>query len=67
MTPQNIATTVAGVVVVAATAAAGLTAWLLVTAPTTVAMALNGQDGEPLVQVAVRALYDVLAGLIRYL
>ena len=67
MTKQNIATTVAGVVMVAATAAAGLTAWLLVTAPTTVAMALNGHDGEPLLQVTMRALYDVLASLIRYL
>ena len=51
----------------AATAAAGLTAWLLVTAPTTVAVALNSHDGEPFVQAAMRVLHDVLASLIRYL
>ena len=67
MTIQNIATTVAGFVMMAATAAAALTAWLLVTAPTTVAVALNSHDGEPFVHAAMRVLHDVLATLVRYL
>ena len=67
MTAQNIATTMAGFVMMAATAAAGLTAWLLVTAPTTVAVALSGHDAEPFVQAAMHALHDVLASLSRYL
>ena len=67
MTIQDIAATVAGFVMMAATAAAGLTAWLFVTAPTSVAVALSGHDAEPFVQAALHALHDVLASLIRYL
>lgn len=59
--------TTVGVVAMAACSVAGVTSWLLVTAPTTVALAVQGRDVEPLVQLALRALYDALAGLIRYL
>ena len=67
MTTRELAMTMAGVVAVAASVAAGLTTWLLVTAPATVAMAIEGRDAEPLLQVALTALYQVLARLVRYL
>ena len=56
MTTRELAMTTAGVVAVAASVAAGLTTWLLVTAPATVAMAIEGRDAEPFVQVALSAL-----------
>ena len=59
MTTRELAMTTAGVVAVAASVAAGLTTWLLVTAPATVAMAIEGRDAEPLLQVALNALYEV--------
>ena len=67
MTTRELAMTTAGVVAVAASVAAGLTTWLLVTAPATVAMAIEGGDAEPLLQVALSALYEVLTRLVRYL
>ena len=67
MTTRELAMTTAGVVAVAASVAAGLTTWLLVTAPTTVALAIEGRDAEPLLQVALSALLDVLTRLVRYL
>ena len=67
MTTRELAMTLAGMVAVAASVAAGLTTWLLVTAPATVALAIEGRDGEPLLQVALTALYQVLARLVRYL
>ena len=54
---SEIAATVGGMVAVAASATAGLTIWLLVTAPTTVARALGEHEVAPLVQVALEALY----------
>jgi hypothetical protein len=54
-------------VVLAASATAGLTIWLLLTAPTTVASALDGHDVLPLARMVVGALYDALTGLARYL
>jgi hypothetical protein len=67
MTIRELAMTAAGLVAVVASVAAGLTTWLLVTAPATVAMAIEGRDSEPLLQVALSALYDVLIRLVRYL
>jgi len=67
MNTRNLAMTAAGVVAMAACSAASMTAWLLVTAPTTVAMAVQGRDVEPLAQLALQVLYDAFAGLIRYL
>jgi len=44
-----------------------MTAWLLVTAPTTVAMAVQGRDVQPLAQFALHALYEAVTRLVRYL
>ena len=67
MTMSALAMRMAGVVAVAASVAAGLTTWLLVTAPATIAMAIEGGDAEPLLQVALSALYEALTRLVRYL
>ena len=67
MNTRNLAMTAAGVVAVAASSVAGVTAWLLVTAPTTVAMAVQGGDAQPLAQLALHALYEAVTRLVRYL
>jgi len=67
MKTRDLAMRTAGVVAVAAWVAASMAAWLLVTAPATVAMAINGRDAQSLVQLGLRALYDVLARLVSYL
>jgi hypothetical protein len=67
MKTRDLAMTTAGVVAVTAWVAASVTAWLLVTAPATVAMAINGRDAQSLVQLGLHALYDLLVRLVRYL
>jgi hypothetical protein len=67
MTTRELAMTTAGLVAVAASVAAGVTTWLLVTAPATVAMAIEGRDAEPLLQMALNALYEVVIRFVRYL
>jgi hypothetical protein len=67
MKAQDLAMMTAGVVALAASAAAGLMTWLLVSAPATLAMTIEGTDAEPFVQVAARALHEVLMHLVRYL
>ena len=67
MKTRDLAMTTAGVVGVTAWVAASMTAWLLVTAPATVAMAVNGHDAQSLIQFGLRALYDLLVRLVRYL
>jgi hypothetical protein len=59
------ATTLAGMVALAASATAGLTIWLLLTAPVTVGSALGGHDVAPLIHIAVDTLYGALSGLAR--
>ena len=66
MTARDFATTTAGLVAIAAWAAASVTAWLLVTAPTTVAMAVQARDTQPLARLALHAVYDALALLVQY-
>ena len=67
MTARKLAMTTAGVVAVTAWAAASVTAWLLVTAPATVALAVQARDVQPLAQIAMRALYEAVVRLARYL
>ena len=67
MTARDLVMTLAGMVAIRASVAAGVTTWLLVTAPATVAMAIEGRDAEPFVRVALRALYEILARVVRYL
>lgn len=64
---KSLATTAGWLVAVTACSVASVTAWLLVTAPTTVAMAFQGRDVQPLAQLALHALYDAIAHLVRYL
>ena len=59
-------TTVGGLVMIAASTVAGTTIWALLTAPTNVADMLNGPDGQAL-RFVVRALSDVLVGVVRHL
>ncbi len=67
MTTRDLAATTGGLVAVAAWAAASVTAWLLVTAPATVAMAVQARDVQPLARVAWHALYAALTRLAQYL
>ena len=67
MITRNLAMTAAGVVAAAACSMASLTAWLLVTSPTQVALAVQGGDPQPLAELALHALYAALAQLLRYL
>ena len=66
-TPRAVVTTAAWAVAVTACSMASVTAWLLVTAPTTVAMAVQGRDVQPLAQFALHALYEAVTRLVRYL
>lgn len=66
MNRRNLAMTAAGVVAVAACSMASVTAWLLVTAPTTVAMAVQGGDAQPIAQLALRVLYEAATRLLGY-
>ena len=67
MSTRNLAMTAAGVVAVAACSMASVTAWLLVTSPTQVALAVQGGNPQPLAELALHALYAALAQLARYL
>ena len=67
MSTRNLATTAGWVVAVTACSMASVTAWLLVTAPATVAMAVQGRDVQPLAQFALRALQQALTRLVHYL
>jgi uncharacterized protein involved in propanediol utilization len=67
MKARDFAMTTAGVVALAASAAAGLMTWLLMSAPVTLAMTIEGTDAEPFVQVAARTRHEVLMHLVRYL
>jgi hypothetical protein len=66
MSTRRLATTAGWVVALTACSIAGMTAWLLVTAPTTTALAVQRGDAEPLAQLALNALYHVFTHLVRY-
>lgn len=67
MSTRKLATTAGWVVAMTACSVAGMTAWLLVTAPTAVALAVQGGDAQPLAELALHALYQALGHLARYL
>jgi hypothetical protein len=67
MSTRTVAATAGWVVALAACSMAGLTTWLLVTAPTSTALAVQRGDAEPFVQLAVDALYQAFTHLARYL
>jgi hypothetical protein len=67
MNTRNLATTAAVMVTMAACSMATVTAWLLVSSPTTVALAVKGNNVQPIAELALHALYTVVASLVRYL
>jgi hypothetical protein len=67
MTFNDIAATVGGMVALTASATAGLTIWLLLTAPATVASALGEHEVAPLVKIALQAVYGAVVGLVQHL
>lgn len=67
MNTRNLATAAALMVTMAACSAASVTAWLMVTSPATVALAVKGNDAQPLAELAWHALSTVIAALVRYL
>ena len=66
MKTRDIATTMAGVVMLVASATAGVAIRLLLTSPTAVATALDGHEGGPLPAIA-RVLYEAMWDLVRSL
>ena len=66
MNLRDAATAVGGLVALGASAAAGMTIWVLLTAPTTVAGMVSGADAAPL-RLMARVLLDALSQLVRYL
>ncbi len=66
MTSRDLAVTTGSLIAVAAWITASMTAWLLVTAPTTIAMAVSGQDVDSFARAAVRAIYVALTRFIEY-
>jgi len=67
MQRSHLVLTAAGFIAVGASVVAGLTIWLLVTAPTTVASAVNGREVMPLLQAVIGVIYQALLDLVRYL
>jgi hypothetical protein len=67
MNTRNLATAAAVMVTMAACSAASVTAWLLVTSPAAVGLAVNGSDVSPLAEAALHALYTAIAVVVRYL
>jgi hypothetical protein len=63
MKAYDILTTLAGAVMVTASAAAGLAIRLLLTSPSSVAAVMEGHDGGPLYAV-VRTLYGAMSHLV---
>ena len=67
MNAGRISLSLVGVVGVMAVALAGATIWLLVTQPVTVADAVSRGEVSPLARAIAGALYDALAGILKYL
>jgi hypothetical protein len=64
---QDLMLTVASVAGMITSAAAGMTIWLLLTQPLTVANAVNARDLAPLAEAVVNAITTALAAVLRYL
>ena len=70
MTIARVSLSLVGVVGVVAATLAGATIWLLITQPVTTADAIGAAtQGEvsPLVKALAGAIYEALAGLLKYL
>jgi hypothetical protein len=67
MSFARLSLSLAAVIGLIATALAGATVWLLVTQPVTVADAVASGEVSPLMRALAGALYQALAGLVKYL
>jgi hypothetical protein len=67
MTRRDVAFTMMMLLMLGMVAAAGLTTWLLLTAPMTAVSAFDAADITPLLQAAVGAFYTALSFLGRFL
>lgn len=67
MSFARLSLSLAAVVGLIATALAGATIWLLVTQPVTVADAVASGEVSPLMRALAGALYQALAGIVKYL
>ena len=67
MSFARLSLSLAAVIGLVATALAGATVWLLVTQPVTVADAVASGEVSPLMRALAGALYEALAGIVKYL
>ena len=67
MSLARLSLSLAAVIGLIATALAAATIWLLVTQPVTVADAVATGEVSPLMRALGAALYDALAGIVKYL
>jgi hypothetical protein len=67
MSFARLSLSLAAVIGLVAAALAGATIWLLVTQPVTVADAVASGEVSPLMKALAGALYDALAGIMKYL
>ena len=67
MSFARLSLSLAAVIGLIATAMAGATIWLLITQPVTVADAVATGEVSPIMRALVGALYDALAGIVKYL
>jgi multidrug resistance efflux pump len=67
MSFARLSLSLAAVIGLIATTLAGATIWLLVTQPVTVADAVATGEVSPVMKAIAGALYDALAGIVKYL
>jgi hypothetical protein len=67
MSFARLSLSLAAVIGVIATALAAATIWLLVTQPVTVADAVATGEVSPIMRALAGALYEALAGIVKYL
>lgn len=67
MSIARLSLSLAAMIGVIATALAAATIWLLVTQPVTVADAVASGEVSPVMKAIAGALYDALAGIVKYL
>ena len=67
MSFARLSLSLAAVIGLVATAMAGATIWLLITQPVTVADAVATGEVSPIMRALAGALYEALAGIVKYL
>lgn len=67
MSFARLSLSLAAIIGLIATTLAGATIWLLVTQPVTVADAVATGEVSPVMKAIAGALYDALAGIVKYL